>query len=190
MAEFAHNNAKNVSTSHTPFELNCGYYPRVSFKEDIDPRSRSRSANELIEELRELMKVCCQNLLHAQELQKRAHDKEVKSCSYALGKKVCLNSKYIKTKRNKKLESKFFGPFRVLYTVGKQTYKLELPTKKKIHDIFYVSLLEHDTTRKGRVDNKTLPEPEKELEFDAGNNKEYEVKAIIDNAVYGQQAND
>ncbi len=142
MAEFAYNNAKNVSTGHTPFEVNCGYHPRVSFKEDVDPRSRSRSANELAEELRELMEVCYQNLLHAQELQKRAYDKGVKSRSYALGEKVWLNSKYINTKRNKKLKSKFFGPFRVLHTVRKQAYKLELPTKWKIHDVFHVSLLE------------------------------------------------
>ncbi len=111
MAEFAYNNAKNASTSHNPFELNCGYHPKVSFKEDVDPHSRSRSANELVKELRELMEVCCQNLLHIQELQKRAHDKGVKGRSYASGEKVWLNSKYIKTKKNKKLESKFFEPF-------------------------------------------------------------------------------
>ncbi len=40
------------------------------------------------------------------------------------------------------------------------------------------------------MDSKTLPESEKELEFEAGDNKEYEVEAIIDNAVYDQQAND
>ncbi len=40
------------------------------------------------------------------------------------------------------------------------------------------------------MDSKALPEPEKELEFDAGGNKEYEVEAIIDSAVYGQKAND
>ncbi len=38
--------------------------------------------------------------------------------------------------------------------------------------------------------DKTLPEPEKEVEFETRDNKEYEVKAIIDSAVYGQQAND
>ncbi len=75
--EFAYNNAKNPSACHTPFELNCGYHPRVFFKEDIDSRSRSRSANELAKELRGLMEVCCQNLLHTYELQKRANDKEV-----------------------------------------------------------------------------------------------------------------
>ncbi len=65
MTEFAYNNAKNASTGHTSFELNCGYHLRVFFEEDVDPRSRSRSANKLAEELRELMEVCCQNLLHA-----------------------------------------------------------------------------------------------------------------------------
>ncbi len=38
--------------------------------------------------------------------------------------------------------------------------------------------------------DKALPEPEKEFEFQARDNKEYKVKAIIDSAVYGQQAND
>ncbi len=48
-----------------------------------------------------------------------------------------------------------------------------------------MSLLEQDTTRKGRVD-KALPEPEKEFEFKARDNKEYEVETIIDSAVYDQ----
>ncbi len=59
MTEFAYNNAKNTSTGHNPFKLNCSYHSRVSFEEDVDPRSRSRSANEQAEELRELMEVCC-----------------------------------------------------------------------------------------------------------------------------------
>ncbi len=119
ITEFTYNNAKNANTGHTPFELNCGYHPRVSFEEDVNTRLRSRSANKLAEELRELMEVCYQNLLHAQELQKKAHDKGVKSRSYAPGEKVWLNSKYIKMKRNKKLESKFFGLFQVLHIVEK-----------------------------------------------------------------------
>ena len=90
------------------------------------------------------MIVCRENLHHAQELQKRAHNKGVKPRSYAPGDKVWLNSKYIKTKRNRKLEAKFFGPFRVLHPVGKQAYKLELPRKWKIHDVHHkLSLLEN-----------------------------------------------
>ena len=96
-----------------------------------------------------------------------------------------MNSKYIKTKRNRKLEAKFFGPFRVLYPVGKQAYKLELPKKWRIHDVFHVSLLEQDTTRKGWVDKKV-----RQMEFDAGDNDsgEYEVEAIWDSAVYARES--
>ena len=129
MAEFAYNNAKNTSTSHMPFELNCGYHPQTSYKEDVDPRSQSKSANKLATKLRELIAVYKENLQLAQELQKQYHNKHVKPRSYAPGEKVWLNSKYIKTKQNRKLKAKFFGPLRVLHPVGKQTCKLELPKK-------------------------------------------------------------
>ena len=127
MAEFTYNNAKYTSTGYTPFELNCRYHPRVSYKEDLDPRSRSKLANELTEELRNLMTACRENLQHVQELQKRAYNKGTKSRSYTPSEKVWLNSKYIKTKYNRKLEVKFFGLFRVLHPVTSQAYKLELP---------------------------------------------------------------
>ena len=55
MAEFAYNNAKNASTGHTLFELNCGYHLRVFFEENTDPHSKSKSADELSAELRELI---------------------------------------------------------------------------------------------------------------------------------------
>ena len=98
MAEFAYNNAKNASTGYTPFELNCGYHPCVSYEEDLKLRSKSRTAEELSSELQELMTTYQQNLHHAQELQKRGQDKGVKLRSYAPGEKVWLSSKYLKTK--------------------------------------------------------------------------------------------
>ncbi len=122
MAEFAYNNTKNANTGHIPFELNCGYHPRVFFEEDVDSRSRSRSINELAKELKKLIEVCYQNFFHAQELQKKAHNKGTKSRNYAPDKKFWLNNKYIKTKKNKKLENKFFETFQVLYAVIKQAY--------------------------------------------------------------------
>ena len=51
MTEFAYNNAKNANTGHKPFELNGGYHPCISYKEDLDPRSKLKTAEELSSEL-------------------------------------------------------------------------------------------------------------------------------------------
>ena len=65
MAEFTYNNAKNVNTGHTPFELNYDYHPQMLYKEKVDSHSKSKSADKLSAELRELMIVCQENLYHA-----------------------------------------------------------------------------------------------------------------------------
>ena len=181
--EFAYNNTKNASTGHTRFELNCGYHPRVFYKEDLDPRSKSKTAEELSSELWNVIAVYQQNFYHAQKLQKWAHNKEVKPQSYALGDKVWLNSKHLKTKRNRKLEVKFLGLFQILHPVDKQAYKFELPKKWKIYNIFHISLLEQDTTKKGQVNTTQL-----DFEFEAGNSEEYKVDGIWDNAVYARKS--
>ena len=48
-----------------------------------------------------------------------------------------------------------------------------------------MSLLKQNTPKKGQM-NELFPEPEPE--FDAGENKEYKVEAIIDSAVYAKEA--
>ena len=127
--------------------------------------------------------MCQQNLYHAQKLQKRAHNKGVKPQSYAAGDKVWLSSKHLKTKRNCKLEAKFLGLFWVLHPISKQAYKLKLPKKWKIHDFFHVSLLEQNTTKKGRINNMQL-----DFKFEAGNNKKYKVDGIWDSTIYAKES--
>ena len=177
MAKFAYNNAKNSNTGHTPFELNCSYHPCISFKEDTNLCSWLKSADELSAHPQDLITVCRKNIHHAQEFQKQAYNKGVKPRSYAPGDKIWLNSKYIKTKHNWKLEPKFFELFRVLHLVGKEAYKFKLPKRWRIHNIFYVLLLEQNTSRKERVNKRVT-------ELETGNNKEYKVEAIWDSAVY------
>ena len=100
MAEFEYNNAKNANINHTLFEFNCGYYPCVFFEKDTNLYSQSKTAKKLSTKLRKLMTVCQNNLHHAQELHKQAHNKGVKLRNYTLNDKVWLNSKYIKIKQN------------------------------------------------------------------------------------------
>lgn len=68
MAKFAYNNAKNTSTSHTAFEFNCDYHPRVSYKEDVILRSKSKSVKELYIEVRKQIIMYQKNLYYAEIL--------------------------------------------------------------------------------------------------------------------------
>ena len=95
MAEFAYNDAKNTTIKYTLFESNCRYHPRVSYKKEVDPRSKSKAADKLTKKLRNLMAAYRENLEHAHELQKQTHNKGIKPRSYAPNEKFWLNSKYI-----------------------------------------------------------------------------------------------
>ena len=64
IAKFTYNNAKNTSTSHTLFKFNYSYYSIVLFKKDVNFCLKSCSTNKLVENQRELIEVCYQNLLH------------------------------------------------------------------------------------------------------------------------------
>ena len=48
MTEFTYNNAKNVSTGHMPFELNCSYHLQMSYKKEVDSYSKSKLVNKLL----------------------------------------------------------------------------------------------------------------------------------------------
>ena len=62
MAEFAYNNAKNANTGYTPFELNCGYHSYISYEKNVDLCSKSKSADDLANNLKEFMTVYWKNL--------------------------------------------------------------------------------------------------------------------------------
>ena len=88
MAKFANNNTKHASIGYTLFKLNYGYRLCISYKENIDPHTKSKAADELTEKLRNLIAACRENLKHVQKLQKQAYNKGTKLKSYASGEKV------------------------------------------------------------------------------------------------------
>lgn len=62
----------------------------------------------------------------------------------------------------------------------KHAYKLELTKRLRTHDVFHVSLLEHDHIKKGLAAEKMS-----QVEFEKkADGEEYEVEAIQDSAVY------
>ena len=65
MAEFAYNNTINATTDYMPFQVNYGYYPRILYKEEVNPYSKSKSADKLLAKLRGLMIISRENHYHA-----------------------------------------------------------------------------------------------------------------------------
>ena len=52
-------------------------------------------------------------------------------------KKMSLNQ----AKKDYKLSPKYYGPYKVLQSIGTMAYKLKLPASSRVHPIFHVSCL-------------------------------------------------
>lgn len=144
LAEFAINNAYHESLGTTPFFLNYGQHPLtpVSGKFDSNVPAALQFTVGLQAELAR-----AKQLLHdAQQRQKHYADKALREIEpYIPGvSQVWLNSKHLTFKTgdsSKKLLPRWVGPFEVLDRIGELAYRLKLPAKWKIHDVFHASLL-------------------------------------------------
>jgi hypothetical protein len=101
------------------------------------------------------------NLLKAQAKIKHQADKNRSDREFTMGDMVYLKLQpYTHTSlsahRCLKLHSKFYGPFRVMQRIGSSTYKLLLPKKCQLHDVFHVSQLKKHLGPQA-VPSKELP---------------------------------
>ena len=80
----------------------------------------------------------------------------------------------VATRRSPKLSPKFYGPFKIVDTVGKVAYKLELPIEAKIHNVFHVSLLKKAVGYSGQF----IPLPDSGVR-----DVQYEPVAILDRKI-------
>src|SRR5437588_3644565 len=88
---------------------------------------------------------------------------------------VILNAKNIRTKRlTKKLAPKLYGPFKILEKIRTQSYRLELNKRRRIHNVFHVSLLEPYKSSSNLQMTQIRPQPDV-IEGE----KEFEVERII-----------
>lgn len=86
------------------------------------------------------------NLSKAQERMKFFVDNRRTDREFQVGDLVYLKLQpyrqtSIALRRNLKLSSKYYGPYKILARIGAVAYKLELPFTSKIHPVFQVSLL-------------------------------------------------
>jgi hypothetical protein len=109
----------------TPFFLNKGFHPRMSF--DVDPTKLTTSRERLqIEKAKNItayietaLETAKRALQDARKAIIKSANKKRKKVVYNPGNLVFLSSRNIKTARPlKKLDDKMLGPFKILKAVG------------------------------------------------------------------------
>ena len=160
-AQFAYNNSVHEATKLTPFYAVYGKHPLLSQPpEDSRPEGEMPDAVDRVKRLHSARATLTKHLQKAQEYQSRQYNKKHKPEVFHRGDCVLLSTRHINltTQPNKKLSSKFIGPFRVQDAIGTQAYRLLLPPHYRIHNVFHVSLLERWKPRQGVKENTQPPE--------------------------------
>lgn len=157
------------------------YYPKMSYKHNIDKRSASESANSNITRYKKTLAFLKRKLAIAQEHQAKLFNKHATEQLYNMNKWVYLDCQNIKmTWPNQKLDWKFIEPFQILKKYSKNVYWLNLPANFKFHDVFHISLLEKNLLDR-EIDLTTI-----DIDASVKSQDEYVVENIIDSQIFNK----
>jgi len=127
-AQWAYNNSRNSSTGMTPFRALYGYDPdlHIDFAVADDVRlGEVPAAQDRVKRLHQLRERLRDKLQQAQEAQAKYYDQRHQPMEFKRGDKVKLSTRNLRLK-NKKLQPRWVGPFRVTERIGLQVYRLAL----------------------------------------------------------------
>ena len=88
--------------------------------------------------------VARRRLFESVQQQAKWYDARHRPVSYKEGDLVLLSTTNLQFKGiPTKLRHKFVGPFRITECIGSQSYRLDLPSTWRVHNVFHVSLLKY-----------------------------------------------
>lgn len=178
-AQFAMNQARNATTGISPAEALLEYNPEFHLRiEDNSSQTGDKplvpAAKQRLEKLEEVRKRLEKHYQQAVETHQKYYNQKHTPLHLKTRSLVGLSTKNLRfASKKRKLIPKYIGPFRVLGSVGKQAYRLQLPTKyDRLHNVFPVSLLEPWDTQ--NEDPTFLPMPDLD-----DTDPEWEVEEVV-----------
>ena len=181
-AEVAYNRSMHSSTGMSPYYASFGKEPRFVDDELAPPSSNEpQGPRARLEALAESRRFLQEELAKARESQSKYYNQHRTPMEFEVGDQVSLSGKNLRSKRpNKKLDNKRYGPFKITEKIGRNAYRLELPSTYGIHPVFHVSLLEPFHIREGEEPKRPPPV----LLHDA---EAWDVEKVLNDKMYRKQ---
>lgn len=194
--EMAYNNSKHISTGYSPFYLNYGQdmsLPANLLVTDSSSNIESdivsdgnAAVEDIILSLRDTLVTVNNNLVKAQEYQKKYADKHRRHDTFQLNDRVLLDCSDITfTIGTKKLLDKYLGPYSITQVISDVAYKLDLPIRFRIHPVFHISKLKRYVETNKFPDRKQVDRPAPVMKLD-GKDAWY-VERIINKRIRNKQ---
>jgi hypothetical protein len=143
IVEFNMNSTPKRKINKTPFQIDLGYQPTLTFASELmqNPETRSLPAEELADLFKEQDILVKEIIREAREYNQEYLDRKRRPEEFQVGDFVMLSTKNIREFHNK-LAPLWIGPLKIVYKLAFDTYELELPERfNKVHPRFHVSKL-------------------------------------------------
>ena len=179
LCEFAINSSQQSSVANTPFYLNYGFDPKSPPEFILTGGERSDSVDWLHEQ-EAALRIARDAMLDAQARQALYADQMRTPSDLKVGDSVLVYRDFLLTPEargqpSRKLQPKWFGPYRIQAKIGANAFRLELPRELRCHPVFNVTALK-------RYEENTIPgrhQPPPPPFTDLDGHTRYVVEAVL-----------